>query len=107
MRPRLRRDQDLSLARSLFPEKPAGRLVEGFEWLRNFVRRTTRQELHGDSETSWTVPGRGQDLKSAIADEYVNSVEPPISVFRCPPGTQSRNLAECGRKKLLMLCNPN
>ena len=34
-------------------------------------------------------------------------VEPPISVFRCPPETQSENLAERGQKNLLMLCNPN
>ena len=52
-------------------------------------------------------PGRGQDLNSAIVDEYVNSVEPPISFFRSPPGTQSFNLAERGQKKLLMLRNLN
>ena len=91
-----------------FPEKSAARLVEGFEWLRNFVRRTTRfglLEVHGDSDTSWIVPGRGRDLNSAVVDDCVNSVEPPISVFRCPPRTQSPNLAERGQKKLLMLCN--
>ena len=53
------------------------------------------------------MPGRGRDLNSAIADDYVNSVKPPISDFRCPPGTQSLNLAERGQKKLLMLCNLN
>ena len=53
------------------------------------------------------MPGRGRDLNSAIVNDYVNSVEPPISVFRCPPGTQSPNLAERGQKKLFMLCNLN
>ena len=93
-----------------FPEKPAERLVEGFEWLRNFVRRTTRHDLlevHGDWDTSWTVPGRGQDLNSAVVGEYANSAEPPITVIRCPPGTQSLNLVERSQKKLLMLFNPN
>ena len=28
-----------------FPKKSAARLVEGLEWLRNFVRRTTRCDL--------------------------------------------------------------
>ena len=37
----------------------------------------------------------------------MNTVEPPISVFRCPPGTQSLNLAERGVKKALMLLNLN
>ena len=89
-----------------FPEKPATRLVEGLDWLRVFVRRTTRHDLpevHGDSDTSWTVPGRDRDLNSAIAGDSDNSVEPSISVFRCPPGTQSPNLAKLGQKKLLML----
>ena len=82
-----------------FPEKPAGRLAEGLDWLRAFVRRTTRHDLlevRGDSDTSWTLPGRGRDLNSAVVDDYVNSIEPPISVFRCPPGTQSLNLAGRG-----------
>ena len=93
-----------------FQEKSATRLVEGLEWLRAFVRRTTCRDLlevHGDSDTSWTVPGRGRDLNSAVVDDYVNSAEPPISVFRCPPGTQSPNFVERGQKKLLMLCNLN
>ena len=37
----------------------------------------------------------------------MNSVEPPISVLRCPLGTQSLNLAERGQKELLILCNLN
>ena len=53
------------------------------------------------------MPGRGRDLNSAVVNDYVNSVEPPISVFRCPPGTYSLNLAERGHKKLLLLCNLN
>ena len=53
------------------------------------------------------MPGRDQDLHSAVVDKYVNSVEPPITVIDCLPGTQSLNLAERGRKKLLVLCNPN
>ena len=53
------------------------------------------------------MPGRGQDLNSAIVDELVNSVEQPISLFRCLPGTRSLNLAERGQKKLQMLCNAN
>ena len=68
-----------------FPGKSAELLVEGPKWLRNYVSRTTRQDLlevHGDSDTSLTVPGRGQDPSSAIFDEYANSVEPPIAVFR-------------------------
>lgn len=47
--------------------KSAGRLVGGLEWLRNFVRRTTRDDLlevHDNFETSWTAPGRGRDLNS-------------------------------------------
>ena len=92
------------------PEKSATRLVEGLEWLRSFARRTPRHnllEVHGDSATSWTVPGRGCDLNLAVVDDYVNSVEPPISVFRCPSGTQSLNLAERGQKKPVKLCNLN
>ena len=41
-----------------FPEKSAVHLVEGLEWPRNSVRRTTRRDLlgvHGDSDTSWAV----------------------------------------------------
>ena len=60
-----------------FPEMLAGRLVEGLEWLRTFVRRTTRHDLlevHGDSDTFWTVPGREQDLSSAVVDKYVNFI---------------------------------
>ena len=93
-----------------FPEESAGCLVEGLELLRNFVRRTTHRDLpgvNGDSDTSWTVPDLGQDLNSAIVAEYVNSVEPPISVIRFPPGTQSLHLAERGQKKLLMPCDSN
>ena len=81
----------------VFPEKAADRLVEGLEWPRNFFRRTTRRDLlevHGDSGTSRAVPGRDQSPNSAIADGYVNSVEAPISVLRCPPGTHCLNLAE-------------
>ena len=76
-----------------FQEKLTERLVEGLEWLRNFVRRTTRRdllEIHGDSDTSRTVPGRGQDFNSSVVDEYVNSGEPPITVIRCPPCTRTR-----------------
>ena len=38
-----------------FQEKLAGLLIQGIEWLRNFVRRTSRHDLlevHGDSDTS-------------------------------------------------------
>ena len=50
------------------------RLIEGLEWLRTFVRRTTSHDLlevHGDSDTPWTVPGRGRDLNSAVGDDCV------------------------------------
>ena len=92
-----------------FPEKSVKRLVKGLEWLCNFVRRITRHDLlevHGDSGTSWTEPGCGQDFNSAVVEEYVNSVEPPIFVIRCPPGAQSLNLAERGQKKLLVVGFP-
>ena len=42
-----------------FPEKSVERLVEGIEWLRSSVHRTTRRDLlevHGDSDTSGSVP---------------------------------------------------
>ena len=59
------------------------------------------------SDTTWTVPGLGRDVNSDILDEYANSVEPPITLIRCPPGTRSPNLAERGQKKIPMLCNLN
>ena len=55
----------------VFPEKTAEHPSEGLEWLRNFVHRTTRHDLlevHGDSDTSWMVPGRGQNLNSAVVE---------------------------------------
>ena len=51
--------------------------------------------------------GCGQDLPSAVVNEHANLVEPPITTIRSPPGTQSLNIAERGKKKLLMLCNHN
>ena len=69
--------------------------------------RTDLLEIHGDSETSWTVTNRGRDLNIAIADAYVNSVEPPIRIIRYPPGTRSMNLAERGQKRLLVLAYLN
>ena len=62
-------------------EKSAERLVEGIGWLRNFVRRATRNdrlEVHGDSETSWTKPGRGRDLNSAV-DKAPDAVKGAIA----------------------------
>ena len=64
-------------------------------------------ELHGDSDTSWTVSGRGRDFNTAVVDEYANKVEPPVRITRCPSGTQSMNLAERGQERLLMLANLN
>ena len=64
----------------IFQGESAKRLIKGTGWLRNFVRRTTRHDLlevRGDSGTSWTVPGRGRDLNSAVVDEYVNSISLP------------------------------
>mmetsp|Transcript_21593 Transcript_21593/g.48809 ORF Transcript_21593/g.48809 Transcript_21593/m.48809 type:complete len:237 (+) Transcript_21593:479-1189(+) len=45
--------------------------------------------------------------KYCVVNDYVNSVEPPIRVIRCPPGTQSMYLAERGQKRLLVLANPS
>ena len=93
-----------------FPDKSAHSPVESTEWLRAFVRQTSRTdlfEIRGDSNTSCTVPGCGRDLNTAVVDAYVNSIEPPIRVIRCPLGTQSMNLAERGQKRLLVLANPN
>ena len=53
------------------------------------------------------MPGRGRDLSCFVVDEYAILLEPPITVIRCPPGTQSLNLAERGQKRLLMLCSPD
>ena len=58
-------------------------------------------EAHGDSDTSWTAPGRGRNPNSAIVDEYVSSAGPPIT-GTC---TQSPDLAERSQKKLLTHCN--
>ena len=69
--------------------------------------RTDLLELHDDSGTSWTVPGHGRDLNTAVVDGYANSVEPPIRITQCPPGTQSMDLAERGQKRLVVLANPN
>ena len=44
-----------------FPEKSATRLVR--------------------ASIGSAVPGRGRDLNSAVVDDYVNSIEPPISVL--------------------------
>ena len=71
------------------------------------MTRTDLLKLHGDSDTSWTVPGRGRDLNTVVVDAYVNSVEPPIRVVRCPPGTRSMNMAERGEKRLLERANLN
>ena len=68
-----------------FPKKPAELLVEGLEWRRNFVRRTTHHDLlevNGDSDTSWAEPGHSQKLNSAVVDEFVNLFELPITVLR-------------------------
>ena len=91
-----------------FPNKSSRRLAGGFAWLRRFVRRTTTSdllELHGDSDTSWTVPGRARDLNTSEVEAYANSAEPPINFLRCPPGVQSLNMAERGQKRLLLLAN--
>lgn len=72
------------------------------------MRRTTTSdllELHGDSDTSWTVPGRARDLNTSEVEAYPNSAEPPINFVRCPPGTQSLNMAERGQKRLLLFAN--
>ena len=94
-----------------FRDKSALSLVEGIAWLREFVRtnaldRSVR-ELHGDSDTSWTVSGRGRDLNTAVVESYVRGIDPPFRIVRCPPGTQSMNMAERGQKRLLMLANLN
>ena len=89
-----------------FQENSAERPVEGLKWLRSFVCRATRQDLlevHCDSDTTWKTPWRGQGLNSAVVDAHVNSVESPISITRCPPGTQSPNLTtERGQKRFPM-----
>ena len=55
-----------------FRDKSALSLVVGITWLREFVRinldRSVR-ELHGHSDTSWTVSGRGRDLNTAVVEE--------------------------------------
>ena len=81
-----------------FRDKSALSLVEGITWLREFVRtncsgRSVR-ELHGDSDTSWTVSGRGRDLNTAVVEKYVRGIHPPFRIIRFPPGTQSMNMAE-------------
>ena len=84
-----------------FPEKSAHSLVEGIEWLRTFVRQTTRTnllKLNRDSDTSLTVTGRCRGLNTAVDNAYANSVEPPIR-------TQSMDLAERRQKRLLELAN--
>ena len=94
----------------IFPDKSTISLVEGIAWLRNFVRMTTQNnplELHGDSDTSSTVSGRGRDLNTAVIDKYINKIEPPVRITLFPPGTQSMNLAERGQKRLLMHSNLN
>ena len=93
-----------------FREKSALSPVEGITWLREFVRTKLRRsvrELHGDSDTSWTVSGRGCDLNTAVVAEYVRKIDPPFSIIRCPPGIQSTNMAEHGQKLLLVLANLN
>ena len=75
-----------------------------------FVRKNLDRpvrELHGDSDTSWTVSGRGRDLNTAVVEEYVRGIHPPFRIIRCPPVTQSMNMAERGQKRLLMLANLN
>ena len=93
-----------------FRDKSALSLVEGTTWLREFVRidldRSVR-ELRGDSDTSWTVSGRGRDLNTAVVEEYVRGIDPPFRIIRFPPGTQSINMAERGQKRLLVLANLN
>ena len=92
-----------------FRDKSALSLVEGITWLREFVHRAYPgrfvRELHGDSDTSWTVSGRGRDLNTAVVEEYVRGIQPPFRIIRCPPGTQSMNMAERGQKRLLVLAN--
>ena len=51
-----------------FPDKSAHSPVEGTEWLRTFVRRTTSTdllEIYGDSDNPWAVFGRGHCLNIA------------------------------------------
>ena len=87
-------------------DKPALSLVEFITWLREFVRKSldrSVRELHGDSDTTWTVSGRSRDLNTAVVEEYVRGIHPQFCITRCPPGTQSMNMAERGQKRLLML----
>ena len=93
-----------------FRDKSALSPVEGITWLREIVRtnlHSSVRELHGDSDTSCTVSGRGRDLNTAVVEEYVRGIDPPFRIIRCPPGTQSMNMAERGQKRLLVLANLN
>ena len=84
-----------------FPNKSLCRLIEGVEWLRNFVRRTAPTgllELYGDSDMSWAVPRRARDINTAEVCAYAKSDEPPITFARCPLGTQSLDMAERRQK---------
>ena len=86
-----------------FPNKSSRRLVEGFEWLQKFCRRTTTSdlpELHGDFGTPWTVPGKARDLSITEVEAYAGFVEPPINLVRCPPGTRSLNMPSADRSGL-------
>ena len=89
------------------PNKSSRRLVEGGEWLQNFVRRTALSgllELLGDSGMLWTVPGRARDLNTAEVEAYANYFEPSTNF---EPGAQSHHMAERGQKRLLLLVNLN
>ena len=61
-----------------FRDKSALSLVEGIAWLREFVRSNCPgplvRELHGDSDTSWTVSGRGRDLNTAVVERYIRGI---------------------------------
>ena len=75
-----------------FRDKSALSLVEGITWLLESVRTRLRRsvrELHGDSDTSWTVSGRGRDLNTAAVAECVRGIDPPFSTIRCPPGPKA------------------
>ena len=75
-------DKTQLLLTCFFRDKSASSLVEGIEWLRTSVRKTTLTdvlELHGDSVTSWAVPGRGCHLNTAVVEDYVNSGETAYS----------------------------
>ena len=72
------------------------------------MRRTATSdplELHGDSDTSWAVPGRSRDLNTSEVVAYANSAGSLINFLRCPPGAQGLDMVGRGQKRLLLLAN--